>query len=136
MSVRADILSDIDTVLKAMTEFIDASVITGKAEQVDLESVTLPVAFVLQGPERKPSQAMGLETWEWTITVEVWCKDSDVETLYAAVHQALMVDIYRGGHALNFYRDGGDVLSVDPGRSLSAFQQTYQILYRHPFGTP
>jgi hypothetical protein len=136
VSWRSDILSNLETTLKGMTEFADASVITGKAEEVDLDSVTFPLAFILQGPERKAQGPVGFETWDWTVVVEVWCRDSSVETLYAAVHQAISADIYRNAKALNTSRDGGDVMSLDPGRTLSVFQHTYQILYRHPFGTP
>ena len=136
MSVRSSILSNIGMTLRTMAEFANSSVVTGKAEAVDLEASALPVAFILQGPENKVSGSTEMEAWEWTVVLEVWCKDTSVETLYAAIHQALAVDVTRGGYALNFYRDGGDVLSLDPARSLSALQQTYKIIYRHPLGTP
>lgn len=139
MSVRSNILSNIETVLKAVTGLVADSVFVGKLEQVDLDAqdVVLPLTFAIQGPEQKASeQVMGFETWNWTVTVEVWCRDTSVETLYAAIQAALMADITRGGFARKFERTGGDVLTIDPGRSLSAFQHTYEIQYRHPQGTP
>jgi len=141
MSFRTDILANIETTLKATAGLSDTSVFVGKLVDFDIDNlpagVSLPIAFAIQGPEQKaPEQVHGFETWNWTVTAEVWCTDTAVETLYEAIHAALMVDITRGGFARKFERTGGDVLPVDPGRGLAAFQQTYQIQYRHPWGTP
>lgn len=141
MSFRSDILSNREAVLKTVPGVSSSSVFVGKLEDFDLdnmpESVSLPVVFGIQGPEQKaPTQEHGFEKWNWTFSVECWCSDTAVETLYAAIHAALMADITCGGHALKFERTGGDVLPIDPGRGLSAFQHTYQIQYRHPWGTP
>jgi len=139
VSFRSDILSNIEAVLKAIDGLVTDSVFVGKMTDQDLDApgLVLPLTFAIQGPEQKASeQVHGYETWNWTITVEVWCADTTVETLYEMIHTALMVDITRGGFARKFERTGGDVLPIDPGRGLSAFQQTYQIQYRHPWGTP
>jgi hypothetical protein len=140
MSVRSSILANIETVLKAVDGVADASVFAGKLRDFDLDSlpagVTLPLVFAIQGPEQRAEQVHGFETWNWTVAVEVWCADTAVETLYAAIHTAMIADITRGGYARKTERIGGDVLPIDPGRGISAFQQTYQIQYRHPWGTP
>jgi hypothetical protein len=139
VSVRSNILSNIEAVLKAVTGQVADSVFVGKLEQVDLDAadLVLPLTFAIQGPEQKASkQVMGMETWNWTITIEVWCSDTSVETLYGVIQAAMLTDITRGGYAQKTERTGGDVLPVDPGRGMAAFQQTYQIQYRHPWGTP
>ena len=141
MTVRASILNDIDGTLKAVTGVTDASVFVGNIVDFDLDNlptgVDLPLVFAIQGPEQKASEpVMGMETWNWTITVEVWCISSAVETLYGLIQAAMLADITCGGYARKTERTGGDVLSIDPGRGLSAFQLTYQIQYRHPWGTP
>lgn len=139
MTVRASILTNIDTTLKTVTGLVDASIYVGKMEQVDLDAVdlVLPLTFAIQGPEQKASeQVMGMETWNWTITIEVWCAQASVETLYGAIQTAMLTDITRGGYARKTERISGDALPIDPGRGLSAFQLTYQIQYRHPWGTP
>jgi len=136
MSKRSDMLDNIKTTLIGMSEFTASTVFVGQVRVPDLDEMTLPTAFILPQNENKPMQAMGFETWELDVNIEVLCKDSDVETLYHAIHEALMTDIYRGGYAMNFYRTGGDTMIVDAGRSLAAFQHTYHIEYRHPFGSP
>ena len=134
MSVRSDILADIEAVLGAIPAIQTVKV--GSLEEVDLEEIDIPVAFVLSGPERKIPGSTEHETWEWTVIVETWCKDTAAETLYAAIHSALAADYTRGGKAINCERTAGDILSIDPGRALAALQQTYTIEYRHPTGTP
>ncbi len=139
MSFRSDILGNIETVLKAIVGLIPEQVYVGKLQDVSLNdpSVALPVVFVIQGSEQKvPEPVMGFETWNWTVSIEVWCLDTSVETLYSAIQSALTADITRGGFSRKFERTSGDVLAVDAARGISAFQQTYQIQYRHPYGTP
>ena len=134
MSVRSNILANIQSVVSGISGI--GTVTTGKVEYVDLDSLTLPAAFVLQGPERKIPGSTEHEAWAWTVVVDVWCKDTDVESFHALVHQAMAADIYRGGNALNCYRESSDPLAVDPGRGIGGFQQEYRIDYRHPLGSP
>ena len=134
MSVRSNILANVQSVVSGTSGI--GTVTSGKVEYVDLDSLTLPAAFVLQGPERKIAGSTEHETWAWTVVVEVWCKDTDVESFHALVHQAMAADIYRGGNALNCYRESSDPLAVDPGRGIGGFQQEYRIDYRHPLGSP
>ena len=134
MSVRSNILADIEAVLGAIPAIQTVKV--GSLEEVDLEELAIPIVFVLSGPERKIPGSTEHETWEWTVVIETWCKDTDIETLYAAIHSALAADYTRGGKAINCDRTAGDILSIDPGRALAALQQTYTIEYRHPMGTP
>jgi hypothetical protein len=134
MSVRSDILGDIQTVISGIAGI--GTVTAGKVEYVDLDNLTFPACFILQGPERKISGSTEHETFAWTVVIEVWCRDIDVEPFHAFVHQAMAVDISRGGFALNCFREGSDPLAVDPGRGIAGFQQEYRIEYRHPFGSP
>ena len=134
MSVRSGILVDVETTLKTIPGVGD--VYTGKYEQVDLDALTLPALFVLQGSDQEAARSTGYEVFTWRIVVEAWCKDTDAETVFASVHTALSADPTRGNKAMNCHRTGSDILSLDPGRGLIALQQTYEILYRHPVGSP
>ena len=134
MSVRSDILADIQTVISGIAGI--GTVAAGKVEYVDLDNLTLPTAFILQGPEKKITGSTEHETWEWTVVIEVWCKDTDVEPFHASVHQAMASDISRGGYALNCHRESSDPLAIDPGRGVAGFHQEYRIDYRHPLGSP
>jgi len=134
MSVRADILSDIETVLGQITGVGDVYV--GKYEQVDLDALTFPALFVLQGGDQMAANSTGYEVFTWRVVIEAWCQDTAAETLFSAIHTAMASDESRGGHAMNCRRVDSNILSLDPGRGLIALQQTYEILYRHPIGSP
>ena len=134
MSVRSDILADMDTILKGIAGVGDVYV--GKYEQVDLDALTLPALFVMQGSDQEGARSTGYEVFTWRVVVEAWCKDTDAEAVFASIHTALSADPTRGNKAMNCRRTGSDVLSLDPGRGLIALQQTYEILYRHPVGSP
>ena len=134
MSVRSNILSNLETVIAAIPGI--GTVTAGKVEYVDLDNLTLPACFILKGPERKITGSTEHEAFAGTVLVEVWCKDSDVDSLHASVHKAMAFDISRGGYALNCFRESSEPLAVDPGRGIAGFQQEYRIDYRHPTGTP
>ena len=134
MSVRSSILANIETTLKGIAGVGDVT--TGKYEQVDLDQLTLPALFVLQGSDQEAARSTGYEVFTWRIVVEAWCKDTDAESVFASIHAALSADPTRGGTALNCRRTGSEILSLDPGRGLIALQQSFEILYRHPVGSP
>jgi hypothetical protein len=134
MSVRSGILANMDSVLKGISSVGDVHV--GKYEQVDLDALTLPSLFVLQGSDQETARSTGYEVFIWRVVVEAWCRDTEAETVFASIHAALSADPTRGNKAMNCRRTGSDVLSLDPGRGLIALQQTYEILYRHPVGSP
>jgi hypothetical protein len=90
MSVRSDILGDIQTVISGIAGI--GTVTAGKVEYVDLDNLTFPACFILQGPERKISGSTEHETFAWTVVIEVWCRDIDVEPFHAFVHQAMAPD--------------------------------------------
>lgn len=134
MSVRSSILADIETTLNAIVGVGDVH--TGKYEQVDLEALTLPALFVLQGSDQEAARSTGYEVFTWRVVVEAWCRDTDAESIFASIHTALSADPTRGGTSLNCHRTGSEILSLDPGRGLIALQQSFEILYRHPVGSP
>jgi hypothetical protein len=134
MSVRSSILTEMEAVLKGIPGVGDVT--TGKYEQVDLDQLTLPALFVMQGSDQEAARSTGYEVFTWRVVVEAWCKDTDAESVFASIHAALSADPTRGGTALNCHRTGSEILSLDPGRGLIALQQTYEILYRHPVGSP
>jgi len=135
MSVRSSILANIETALGSITGVGD--VFVGKYEQADLEQLTLPALFVLQGSDQEsPDEEFGVEVFEWDILVETWCKDTDAETVFAAIHTVMAADHTLGGNAIQNRRTGSMVLSLDPGRGIIAMQQMFKITYSHPNGQP
>jgi len=134
MSVRSSILADIETTLKDIPGVGDVT--TGKYEQVDLDQLTLPALFVLQGSDQEGARSTGYEVFTWRVVVEAWCRDTDAEAVFASIHAAVSADPTRGGKALNCHRTGSEIFSLDPGRGLIALQQSFEILYRHPVGSP
>lgn len=134
MGVRSNILTDIEVTLSAVTGV--GTVTTGKVDYVDLDNLTLPAVFIIQGAEEKIPGSTEHEAFRWAVAVETWCKDVDVEPLHAAIHQAMAADPTRGGYAINSYRQGSTTFAVDPGRGLAGFTQEFNIEYRHPLGSP
>ena len=66
MSVRSGILANFETVLKGITGVGD--VYTGKYEQVDLDALTLPSLFVLQGSDQEAARSTGYEVFTWRVS--------------------------------------------------------------------
>ena len=91
---------------------------TGKYEQVDLDALTLPALFVLQGSDQEAARSTGYEVFTWRVVVEAWCKDTDAETVFASIHTALSADPTRGNTAMNCHRTGSDILIPGPRTGL------------------
>jgi hypothetical protein len=135
MSVRSDILSNIETVLKGITGVGD--VFVGKYTEVDLASLKFPALFVLQGGDQESvDQTFSSESFKWDIIIEAWCQDINAEVMFSEIHTAMRVDERRGGYAISCRRTGSQILSLDPARGLIAMQQTHEIHYEHPIGQP
>lgn len=135
MTVRASILSDIDGSLRAISEI--KQVESGRWLDFQVEDVQLPIAFAtLQNDAPAGGGAVGYETFNVTAAIEVWCVDTDLETLIGAVHAAIMADLTQGGFAMNTHRESCTPYALDPVRGLTGFVMTFTILYRHSFGVP
>jgi len=134
MSKRSDILSAVDTVIRSVSGIGD--VFVGKVREIFIDEVNLPAAFADFSGDRPAEGGMGFEAFVVQVDVEVWCPDSSRETLLAAVHAGMISDVTLGGAALNVTRTTCKTLFVDAGRSLSGFILSFDILYRHPRGTP
>jgi hypothetical protein len=134
MTVRGDILGHIETTLGNITGVGDVSV--GKFRDVDVDAVRLPCVFADYSNDRPGEGSSGFETFVVPVEIEAWCTDTNRETFLGLVHAALMADYTQGGHALNTTRTTCQTLFVDPGRHLSGFILSFEILYRHPRGTP
>lgn len=135
MSRRSDILSNIHTTLEGVTGI--GTVNTARLREIDIDTdVTLPAAFADFGDDRRAEAGMGFEGFVVPVDVEVWVKDADRETFISRVHTAMMTDVTRGGYALNTTRNSCKMFFLDPGRSLTGFVLSFDILYRHPTGSP
>jgi len=134
MSKRSGILADIGTTISSVTGINQVE--TGKWSEVDLKDLSLPAAFVILGTDEISPPPMGYEQFWIPAVVEVFCKDSDMETLIAAIHTAMLADVTRGGYALQTDRDICEPFAVDPTRGLAGFDLTFKIQYRHPVGQP
>ena len=134
MTVRASILANAKGTIEAVSgiEQVEA----GKWSEVALKDLTLPAAFIILGPDEVVSGPAGFESFWLPAVVEVWCKESDMETLIGSVHASMLADETRGGNALNTVRDTCIPFAVDPARGLVGFDLTFKILYRHPYGQP
>jgi hypothetical protein len=134
MSKRASILTNCGTTVAAVTGINQVE--AGKWSEVDLADLSLPVAFIIFGTDERSPPPVGYEQFWVPAVVEVFCKDTDMETLLAAIHTAMLEDPTRGGYALQTIRETCDPFAVDPTRGLAGFDLTFKIQYRHPVGQP
>lgn len=137
MSKRADILDKIKTTVLGVAGMAEVSV--NRTIPVDVETVGFPCAFVYSGPSTRLTDSravIGYENYDWSIFIEVWGKDQDMEALLALVHAALFADEQMGGLAATSYIIGVDMLTIDVDRHMESMLIQYSVIYRHPRGTP
>jgi len=135
MSKRADILAHLKTTLEGVSGMEEVQV--NRTIPVDVETAVFPCAFIYSGPEMRLTDGrsvIGYENWEWTVLIEVWGKEQDMEALLKLVHDALFANEQISGHAVTSYRTGVDMLVLDSDRHMEAMLIQYTILYRHTRG--
>jgi len=140
-TTRQNILSQIQTDIVAITS---AEVAVFKSVQCkqpgipDIEKNEYPCVFIYTGPEKRvedPSRAViGYETWDWTVMIEVWSKESTMETLLSLIHSALFADYTLGQNAVLCRRSGVDTWVLDPEHDWCSMVIPYLITYRHTQG--
>ena len=138
MTVRADILAYIKTILQGVSDLTEISV--DRANLIDLETVKFPAAFVFSGTESRvtdPSyDVIGYETWRWNVAIEVFAQNKDMEILLGTIHEKMHSGETMNGKAVTSYRTGVDMLIIDPIQSIKAMLIDYEIVYRHQKGGP
>lgn len=147
MSTRRQlILAQIETMLEGIfvnDEQVFVHVEVGKAGPDDINNVPTPAIFVFQGPESRAEETIGFEVWNWTIILEVWARDNDLETLLGLIHTQMAKNNADGGlicsstmGVIDVKRQSSELMIVDPTKSLEVMTIVYSIWYRHPYGTP
>ena len=134
-SVRQNILSEIVTILETLVTLKHVEL--KHVSPVDLDTVSLPCAFVFGGADKKLNDEralIGCENWLWRIVIEVWVKDVDPEDILKEIHDVMWTNRDIGGYAITSDRVGVDLLVVDVEQSIEALLIDYDILYRHERG--
>lgn len=134
-TTRQNIFDTVEAILTGITSIKHIQV--AKISPVDLDTCPFPAAFVYSGPEVRQmgdQAVIGYETWLWQLMIEVWARDTVMETLLQSIHTAMFADEDLSGYAVTSYRTGVDFLVVDPERSLQSMLVEYTILYRHVKG--
>ena len=134
-STRQNILNQIVTTLESLSalKYVEQK----KISPVDLETVPFPCAFVFSGAERKLNDdraVIGDENWSWRIVIEVWAKDTDMESLLKEIHDLMWINRSLNGYAALLDRVGVDFLVVDVEQSIEAMLIDFDVLYRHKCG--
>jgi hypothetical protein len=135
MTTREQILEKIQTDLKATGYFRD--VYNRHPGIPDIESATFPCVFVYSGPESRVKDnrgAIGSETWEWHVVLEVWGREVEMESFLGYIHHALFNDYSLGNLVVLAERAGVDMWVLDPERDWCSMVVPYSILYRHILG--
>lgn len=135
MTTREQILEKIQLDLKATEYFIE--VYNRHPSLPDIEQATFPCVFVYSGPETRITDnrsAIGSETWEWHIVLEVWGRESEMEPFLGYIHRALFNDYTLGGLIVIAERVGVDMWVLDPEHDWCSMVVPYSVLYRHTLG--
>jgi hypothetical protein len=133
-TTRQNIISNIVAELQEISQL--KSVTAEEVVITDLDTVPMPCAFVVVGPEtRLDVGTIGYETWNWSINVEVWAK-TDLEVLLGLIHTKMYEQPLRGGYALNTVRVGSDIFTIESDKQLNGLLINFQIHYRHSWGNP
>jgi hypothetical protein len=129
-SILANIVSELQDIVQL--ESVTAEEVTIS----DIDTVPMPAAFVVAGPEtRIEDGTLGYETWSWDVVIEIWAR-TNLEELLGLVHSKLYEDYSRGSYALETTRVGADIYTIEADKHLNGLSLTFRILYRHRFGTP
>ncbi len=130
---RSDILTYIGTMLGEISDIKE--VFVNKPTVVDLDTVSLPCAFIFSGPETRlvdpHYSVIGYETWDWNVLVEVWAQDTDMEALLGTIHEKMHSGEQMNSKAVTSFRTGANMMVVDPTQSLEVMSIDYSIIYRH-----
>lgn len=139
-SNRKQILENLKTTLETISELQTVEI--RDSSILDLDIKPLPGAFIYSGAEVKllgagnRSSIIGCENWEWSISVAVWARDTDMEDLLQTIHTAVYANRTLTSACIDCERMGVDMLMIDAEESLKAMIIDYKILYRHTAGLP
>jgi len=137
MSKRTDILAEIKRTLEGIMNIETVEV--DRIDAVDISISPLPAAFIYSGKDKLvdvESPAIGSETWDWEIIIEVWSKNTEVEELLALIHNAMHANYKLAGLAEYSKRVSVDIFVIDPTKYLKSMIIKYQVIYRHILGNP
>lgn len=138
MSKRSDILDAIKTTIATLNTIKNIEI--DRMDSVDLGKLPLPAVFIYSGNDNRiesgDDATIGFETWSWEIFIEVWAKDTDMESLLADIHRAMFQNYRFNGLADYSVRYGSEAFIVDPTRRIKGILLKYRVLFRHPLGQP
>jgi hypothetical protein len=125
---------------EAVFQFVDV----GKLSTPDLETAPTPAVWVFQGPEEYVEKAtLGFDTWNWSILIEVWARDAEMEHLLGLIHAEMGKNNADGGlicsttmGVVDVKRKSCELTLVDPTKSLEMMSIVYSVTYRNPYGVP
>jgi hypothetical protein len=134
---RQQILSSIANTLCQVSAIQTVSI--NKSDPVDLDTIPMPACFVYSGPQNRAGDddtIMGYETFEWTVIVEVFAENVDMETLLGQIHNKMFFNCHQSGTAEFSWLSGVNIFLIDPLRQLQMMSLEFYVLYRHPMGVP
>jgi hypothetical protein len=136
MTKREQILEVIKTIFEGTRLFKTVKI--ENFDLIDLQKTALPVAYIYKGKEVRADDSdrgtIGFETWDWTVVIEIWAKDGDLEDFLDTIHTAMFANYRFNGLARYSYRTSAEPFMVETSMMVHGMSITYQVLYEHPQG--
>jgi len=101
---------------------------------VDITKTSLPAIFIYGGNDKSIDDVIGMETWDWEISVEVWAKGKDMEDILADIHKKLHAINGKTGEINTITRTSSEMFVVDPTKLIKGMLLKYSVIYRNPLG--
>jgi hypothetical protein len=138
---RQTILNNIKTIITGITSggsTLFKHVNITRIPPTELDTTPFPAAFIYSDREVKffdgENAVIGSETWDWSIIIEVWAQDKDMEDILNSVHSAMFADYKFTNTAEWSERIGVELFTVDTSRSIEAMLIPFRVIYRHILG--
>ena len=135
MSIRKDILASFEEDLNEIPELEEVEV--NEVSPADLDDKPFPCSFVFSGPSVKVQRAcIGFETWDWSVVVETWVQEDDVEEWIERLHAKLCEDYTRDGNSTESYLIDTDIITLNATKELQSIVLIWRVRYSHKVGEP
>ena len=138
MTSRQIILARFETLMNGVTtpnkfEHVEIN----RTTPIDIRKMPFPMAFIYGGSSVRGTEEYGQDHRLWDVTLEVWAKETDMETLLPIIHAVIWDDFMTAEEdpiagSLEDLLNGLviadlDIYHIDPAKNLNGLSILYQV---------